>query len=188
MKGDTNEQALLKGLAHNDSKAVEIIYKENFNMIQSFILNNNGSYDEARDIFQEAMIALYEKSQTDSFVLTCQIKTYLYSVCRRLWLKRLQQMGRFTGSVDGFEETVAVEEDLETHEKRNAEFAIMDRALNSLGEPCKSLLQGYYLKKMDMNALAAEFGYTNADNAKNQKYKCLMRLKKLFFSQYNIGE
>ena len=64
----------------------------------------------------------------------------------------------------------------------------MDRALNSLGEPCKSLLQGYYLKKMDMNALAAEFGYTNADNAKNQKYKCLMRLKKLFFSQYNIGE
>lgn len=188
MKGDTNEQALLKGLAHNDSKAVEIIYKENFNMIQSFILNNNGSYDEARDIFQEAMIALYEKSQTDSFVLTCQIKTYLYSICRRLWLKRLQQMGRFTGSVDGFEETVAVEEDLETHEKRNAEFAIMDRALNSLGEPCKSLLQGYYLKKMDMNALAAEFGYTNADNAKNQKYKCLMRLKKLFFSQYNIGE
>ncbi|MFN3298820.1 MAG: RNA polymerase sigma factor [Sediminibacterium sp.] len=188
MKGDTNEQALLKGLAHNDSKAVEIIYKDNFNMIQTFILNNNGSYDEARDIFQEAMIALYEKSQTDSFVLTCQIKTYLYSVCRRLWLKRLQQMGRFTGSVDGFEETVAVEEDLETYEKRNAEFVIMDRALNSLGEPCKSLLQGYYLKKMDMNALAAEFGYTNADNAKNQKYKCLMRLKKLFFSQYNIGE
>ena len=188
MKGDTNEQALLKGLAHNDSKSVEIIYKDNFNMIQTFILNNNGSYDEARDIFQEAMIALYEKSQTESFVLTCQIKTYLYSVCRRLWLKRLQQMGRFTGSVDGFEETVAVEEDLETHEKRNAEFVIMDRALNSLGEPCKSLLQGYYLKKMDMNALAAEFGYTNADNAKNQKYKCLMRLKKLFFSQYNIGE
>jgi len=185
VKGDTNEQALLKGLAHNDSKAVEIIYKENFNMIQAFILNNNGSYDEARDIFQEAMIALYEKSQSDSFVLTCQIKTYLYSICRRLWLKRLQQMGRFTGSIDGFEETVAVEEDWENHEKRNAEFAIMDRALNSLGEPCKSLLQGYYLKKMDMNALAAEFGYTNANNAKNQKYKCLMRLKKLFFAQYN---
>ncbi|WP_204268388.1 sigma-70 family RNA polymerase sigma factor, partial [Escherichia coli] len=66
---------------------------------------------------------------------------------------------------------MAVEEDLEAHEKRNADFNIMDRALSSLGEPCKSLLEGYYLKKMDMNALAAEFGYTNADNAKNQKYK-----------------
>lgn len=188
MKGDTNEQALLKGLAHNDSKAIETIYKENFNMVQSFILNNNGSYDEARDIFQEAMIALYEKAQTESFVLTCQIKTYIYSICRRLWLKRLQQLGRYTTQVDSMEETVAVAEDMEAHEKRNVEFAIMDRALNSLGEPCKSLLEGYYLKKMDMNALAREFGYTNADNAKNQKYKCLMRLKKLFFSQYNIGE
>ena len=64
----------------------------------------------------------------------------------------------------------------------------MDRALNSLGEPCKSLLEGYYVKKMDMQNLAKEFGYTNADNAKNQKYKCLIRLKKLFFAQYNIGE
>ncbi|HJV18844.1 MAG TPA: sigma-70 family RNA polymerase sigma factor [Sediminibacterium sp.] len=188
MKGDTNEQALLKGLANNDSRAIETIYKENFNMVQSFILNNNGSYDEARDIFQEAMIALYEKAQTESFVLTCQIKTYIYSICRRLWLKRLQHLGRYTTQVDSMEETVAVAEDMEAHEKRNVEFAIMDRALNSLGEPCKSLLEGYYLKKMDMNALAQEFGYTNADNAKNQKYKCLMRLKKLFFSQYNIGE
>lgn len=188
MKADTNEQALLKGLALNDSKAIETIYRDNFSMVQAFILQNNGSYDDARDIFQEAMIALYEKAQSESFVLTCQIKTYVYSICRRLWLKRLQQLGRYANRVDSLEETVPVEEDLDVHEKRNAEFAIMDRALNSLGEPCKSLLEGYYLKKMGMQELAAEFGYTNADNAKNQKYKCLMRLKKLFFAQYNIGE
>ena len=188
MKADSNEQALLKGLALNDSKAIETIYKDNFSMVQAFILQNNGSYDDARDIFQEAMIALYEKAQSESFVLTCQIKTYVCSICRRLWLKRLQQLGRYSHQVDSLEETVPVEEDLEIYEKRNAEFAIMDRALNSLGEPCKSLLEGYYLKKMDMQALAAEFGYTNSDNAKNQKYKCLMRLKKLFFSQYNIGD
>jgi RNA polymerase sigma factor (sigma-70 family) len=188
VKADTTEQALLKGLALNDSRAIETIYKDNFTMVQAFILNNNGSYDDARDIFQEAMIALYEKAQSDSFVLTSQIKTYVYSICRRLWLKRLQQMGRYTGTVDNIEETVAVEEDVEIHEKRNAEFAIMDRAMNSLGEPCKSLLEGYYIKKLGMQELAVEFGYTNADNAKNQKYKCLMRLKKLFFSQYNIGD
>ena len=188
MKAELNEQLLLKGLANNESKAVKTIYKDNFNMVQAFIINNNGSYDDARDIFQEAMIALYEKAQSESFVLTCKINTYVYSVCRRLWLKRLQQLGRYSNQIDGFEETVSVEEDLEIHEKRNAEFAIMDRALNSLGEPCKSLLEGYYLKKMDMQTLAKDFGYTNADNAKNQKYKCLMRLKKLFFAQYNIGE
>jgi RNA polymerase sigma factor (sigma-70 family) len=188
VKSENNEQLLLKGLAENDGKAIETIYKDNFNMIQAFILNNNGTYDDARDIFQEAMIALYEKAKSESFVLTCQIKTYVYSVCRRLWLKRLQQLGKFVAQNESFEETVPVEEDLEIHEKRDADFTIMYRALNSLGEPCKSLLESYYLKKKGMVEIATEFGYTNADNAKNQKYKCLMRLKKLFFSQYNIGE
>lgn len=188
MKADSNEQSLLKGLANNDSRAIETIYKENFGVIQAFIISNNGSLDDARDIFQEAMIALYEKAQDKSFVLTCQIKTYVYSICRRLWLKRLQQLGRYSYSIENLEETIPVDEDVEIHEKRNAEFSIMERALGSLGEPCKSLLEAYYIKKQGMQEIANQFGYTNADNAKNQKYKCLMRLKKLFFAQYNIGE
>ena len=187
MKGDPNEQLLLKALANNDSKAAETIYKENFNMVLAFILNNNGSYDEARDIFQEAMIALYQKAKSDSFVLTSQIKTYVYSICRRLWLKRLQQLGKTTNGIENFE-AIAVEDDVEIYERRNAELGIMDRALNSLGEPCKSLLEAFYIERKSMDQIALLFGYTNADNAKNQKYKCLMRLKKLFFSQYNIGE
>ncbi len=188
MKQEINEQILLRGLVNNDSKAIDAIYKENFNMVQAFILNNNGTYDDARDVFQEAMITLYEKAKSESFVLTCQIKTYVYSVCRRLWLKKLQQKGRFVAQSDGLEETVSVDEDLEIHEKRNADFVIMERAMSSLGEPCKSLLEAYYINKKGMTEISAEFGYTNADNAKNQKYKCLMRLKKLFFTQYNIGD
>ena len=157
-------------------------------MVQAFIINNNGSYDDARDIFQEAMITLYDKAKSDSFVLTSQIKTYVYSVCRRLWLKRLQQMGKYVAQSEILEETVAVEEDIDVHEKKNADFAMMERALNSLGEPCKSLLESFYLQKKGMHEIATDFGYTNADNAKTQKYKCLMRLKKLFFAQYNIGD
>lgn len=188
MKAEVNEQVLLNGLARNDPKAIEAIYKNNFGMVQSFIVNNNGSYDDARDIFQEAMIVLYENAKLESFVLTCQIKTYVYSICRRLWLKRLQYLNKFSTQVDNLEETIPVEDDIEFQEKRNADFVIMERALGSLGEPCKSLLEAYYLEKKDMTDIAGIFGYTNADNAKNQKYKCLMRLKKLFFSQYNIGE
>ena len=188
LKAEYNEQALLKGLANNDSKSVDTLYKSHFSMVQHFVINNNGSFDDAKDVFQEAMITLYEKVQTDSFTLTCQIKTYLFSICKHLWLKRLQQMGRYNAPLSSEEESVSVEVDMEEFNKKDAAFAIMDRALNSLGEPCKSLLEGYYLNKKGMQELAADFGYTNADNAKNQKYKCLMRLKKLFFSQYNIGD
>ena len=187
MKPENNEKALLEGLAASDKKAIEAIYRDNFNMIQSLVINNNGSADDAKDVFQEAMIVLYEKARSGNFELNCQIKTYMYSVCRRLWLKRLQQLNRFSPPVESLELTVPVEEEIEEHEKRNSEFEMMDKAIGSLGEPCKSLLEAYYLQKQNMQVIAVNFGYTNADNAKNQKYKCLMRLKKIFFTHYKNG-
>lgn len=182
------DKLILKGLAKNDKQAIETIYRANYAMIQAFILNNNGSYDDARDIFQEAMIVLFERSRTESFELSSQIKTYIYSVCRRLWLKKLSQMQRYTGNLEHMEDTIPVEEEVEDHEKRNADFTLMENAMSKIGEPCKSLLDAYYIQKKHMQEIATDFGYTNADNAKTQKYKCLMRLKKLFFAQYKNGQ
>lgn len=184
VKSIPHEIALLEGLAQNDKQAIETIYKQHYNMVQSLVINNNGTADDARDIFQEAMIVLYEKARSGSFELTSQLKTYIYSICRRLWLKRLQQQQKFVPEISSLEETVPVEEEIEGHEKRNSELLMMEKAMLSLGEPCKSLLEAYYLQKKNMSEIAGNFGYTNADNAKNQKYKCLMRLKKLFFAEY----
>jgi len=181
------EKQLLAGLALNDSIVIEAIYRDNYPIIQALILNNNGNSDEARDIFQEAMVVIYEKAVSGNFELNCQLKTYLYSICRRLWLKRLQQLQRFGNLIEHLEETVVVEEDLELHEKHNADFIMMEEAMNKIGEPCKSLLEAYYIQKKNMQEIATDFGYTNSDNAKTQKYKCLIRLKKLFFAQYKNG-
>ncbi len=188
MKTDTNEQLLLKGLANNNTKAVEAIYRENYKMIQTMIIGNNGSAEDAKDIFQESMIVLYEKVKSGAFELNCQIKTYIYSVCRRLWLKRLAQAQRTIPEIESLEEVVPVEEEMEAHEQRNADFHLMEKAMQGLGEPCKSLLEAYYIQKKNMVEIASNFGYTNADNAKNQKYKCLIRLKKIFFDQYKNKE
>lgn len=187
MKPDLYEQGLLNGLAEGDKRTIEIIYKDHYNMIQSLIINNNGSADDAKDIFQEALIVLYEKVRSGSFELNCQLKTYLYSVSKRLWLKRLSINTRFVSAAEDLEPTFPVDDEVEAHEKRDAEFDMMEKAIASLGEPCKSLLEAYYLKKQNMQVIAAAFGYTNADNAKNQKYKCLIRLKKIFFAHYKNG-
>jgi RNA polymerase sigma factor (sigma-70 family) len=187
VNSELQEVGLLKGLAAGDRKVIEGIYKDHFNMIQSLIVNNNGSADDAQDIFQEAMVVLYEKVRTGSFELNCQLKTYLYSVSKRLWLKRLQQNSRLWSQEIDPEITIQADEEIVTHEKRDAEFELMSQAIQRLGEPCKSLLEAYYLKKVNMQDIALQFGYTNSDNAKNQKYKCLMRLKKLFFLEYKNG-
>jgi RNA polymerase sigma factor (sigma-70 family) len=175
------ETVLLRGLATNDRKCIEAIYQGSYNMIQSLIINNQGTVDDARDIFQEALIVLYEKVRQGDFELNCQIRTYLYSVSRRLWLKKLQQQRRLYAHWEEAEEPVSVDTDLERHEQEDADYLRMEQAIQQLGEPCKSLLEAYYLQKQNMATIATEFGYTNADNAKNQKYKCLMRLKKIFF-------
>ena len=187
MKVESNERALLQGLARSEKKAIEIIYRENYNMVQSLIINNSGSADDAKDIFQEAMIVLYEKVRSGTFELNCLIKTYVYSVSRRLWLKRLQQMNRYVPAMENLQDTVPVDEDVEENERIDSEFQAMEKAISSLGEPCKSLLEAYYLEKKSMQEIASFFGYTNAENAKNQKYKCLVRLIKIFFAQYKNG-
>jgi len=180
------EKELLKGLAQNDRKAIKIIYANHYPIIQALIISNNGTYDDAQDIFQEGMIILYENTKREDFILTSQLKTYLYAICKRLWLKRLQQKQRYTTEwTDKEVQSVIVDEALEIHEKQNATFELMDEALNTVGDPCKQLLEAYYLEKKTMEEIAKSFGYTNADNAKNQKYKCLMRLKKIFFTKYN---
>jgi RNA polymerase sigma factor (sigma-70 family) len=184
VKTNDQENALLKGLASNDTNSIEAIYRENYSTIKAFIIKNNGYSDDARDIFQEAMIILFEKAKSGSFVLSCRLQTYLYSICRRLWLKKLQHQNRFNPSVEFIHEIVPVEEEIELHEKQDADFKTMENALQKIGEPCKSLLEAFYIEKKTMPEIAEAFRYTNADNAKTQKYKCLLRLKKIFFAQY----
>ena len=189
MSTTEQDRLLLDGIAGEDKSSLEEIYRQHYYMIQNMVVTNGGSKDDAADLFQETVVILYEKVKSGDFDLQCLLKTFLYSVARRLWLKKLQQQQRFSTQLpDTIEDIVAVEDDLEYHLKQQNAFSIMDSAMHKVGEPCKSLLEAYYLQKKHMNVIAQEFGYTNADNAKTQKYKCLVRLKKLFFAQYKITD
>ncbi|MBC6991561.1 MULTISPECIES: RNA polymerase sigma factor [Hymenobacter] len=184
------DEEFVAAIRRGDDRALAQLYRLHLPMISHFVLQNSGSEDEAKDVYQEGVMVFYEKIREGTLELSCQIKTYLYAVCRRLWLKRLAEKTRFGGSLDDHEpylETGA-EADLLEAEERDRRFATMSEALNRVGEPCRSLLEGYYLQDKSMQQLTAEFGYTNADNAKNQKYKCLVRLKKLFFTHFKEEE
>lgn len=184
------DEEFVAAIRRDDDRALAQLYRLYLPMVSHFVLQNSGSEDEAKDVYQEGVMVFYEKVRDGSLELSCQIKTYLYAVCRRLWLKRLVEKGRFGVRLDDHEpylETGA-ETDLALAEERDQRFELMAGALERIGEPCRSLLEGFYLLDKSMQQLTAEFGYTNADNAKNQKYKCLVRLKKLFFTHYQGEE
>ncbi len=160
------------------------LYIAYFPMVLQLVINNNGTQDDAKDIYQEAIIVLYNKVKTGDFELSSKLKTFIYSVCRRLWLKRLSHMSRYpTGDIRDYHEHLPAEEEVEQHAERNMQFDQMQAAMQQLGEPCRTIIDDFYIQNKSMQDICERFGYTNADNAKTQKYKCLQRLKKLFFQQ-----
>lgn len=193
-----SDDELLIGLATGSDAALTQLYRRYYPMVLHLVLNNSGSEDDAKDIYQETLVVLYEKVSADALELNCQLKTYLYSVSRRLWLKQLskrsrQNTGRASGrhgqdNGDGHfldtEIAAPVDDDLDKHEARDRQFDLMADSLIKLGEPCRTLLEDFYIRHFSMQQITEKFGYTNTDNAKTQKYKCLTRLKRLFFAVY----
>jgi RNA polymerase sigma factor (sigma-70 family) len=174
------DREVVLGILNNSEEALNRLYIGYFPMILQFILNNSGDEDDAKDVYQEAIIIVYNKIKSGDFELSSKLKTYIYSVCRRIWLKKLSRESKKT-NLSEFEDVESVELDLELHEEKDKQFEKMQSALVHLGEPCKTIIQDFYIHNLSMQDISEKFGYTNTDNAKTQKYKCLQRLKKLFF-------
>ena len=175
------DNEIILGILNGSKDILDRLYKSYYPMILKLIISNNGSEDDAKDIFQESVIVLYNKIKSGNFQLSSKLKTFIYSVCRRLWLKRLAQKNKSDRNIKDFEEVIPVEDDLDYHLKKDQQFRQMEEALILLGEPCKTIIEDFYIKDSSMHEICEKFGYTNTDNVKNQKYKCLQRLKKLFF-------
>jgi len=181
------EQQLLAALAAGDRTATEGIYKQHYHIINGWLIKNGGSSSDAADIFQESMVVLFGKAQDEDFRLTCSVGTYLFAISKHLWYKKLQKQSRGPAYLDeniGTDENdigVAYEDDINVHYEREAHYEQLNAALDQIGEPCRSLLKAFYHNDKSMQEIAADFGYTNPDNAKTQKYKCLARLRKIFY-------
>jgi len=183
-----SDEDFIKGIIKNEDMALSILYKLHFPMVLNFILRNNGNEDDAKDIYQEGIITLYNNIKNGIFKQESKIKTYLYSICRRIWLTELKRKSDFTGEIDDVNSFILIEKEKENQIKENdRKFIIMENSLKQLGEPCRTILKDFYIERLSMQDIADKMCYTNMENAKTQKYKCLQRLKKIYFSTYNLN-
>lgn len=182
IKAET-DQEIVDRISSGDYAVIQSIYHLYYPQIEKLVVQNNGSEEEAQDVFQEAILVLYERITKGDFLLKSRLQTFLYAVCRRMWLKQISrgQTSYMISDISDFEETLIQDDDLKNHEEEERQFQQMEDALEKLGEPCKSLLTEFYVKGKTMLEISEQFGYTNANNAKTQKYKCLQRLKKFYF-------
>lgn len=144
------------------------------------VMSNNGTEEEAKDIYQDALIVFWQKATSNKLVLTSKISTYLYSICLNLWRKELDRKKRLSN-----EEKDSVEyQDMERKEKEK----IITDCINQLGETCKKVLMYYYFDKMSMQEIAVKLGFANTNTAKTKKYKCKKKLDDLVRSQYTASD
>jgi RNA polymerase sigma factor (sigma-70 family) len=172
----TTDEVLLTALREGDNNALEFVYKSYWPMISRFVRSNSGNQEDAEEVYQESIIALYEKLRDREVILTCSIKTYVYSICRNKWLQFLK--GRKI--IVDIEEYNDISPESSEEVKELPEDKEIKEAISAMGDPCRSLLIGYYYHQLSLEVLADQLKYTSANVAKQQKFRCMERLKKLF--------
>lgn len=153
-----NYSAALNGLYHS------------LPLVKKFITANNGTTNDAEDIFQDALVILCKKIRTENFSLTAPLKSYLFAIVKNCWFQELRQRKKMPVS-EPVNDIGIAEQDEEP------EFVFAKKAFNSLGEKCRQLLSLFYFNKMNYKMIAAAMAFGDEHTAKNQKYRCLQKAK-----------
>ena len=169
--------AQLEAIRQNDEAMLKTLYLKNYPGVEQYVLANNGTVDEAKDIFQEAFIALWRNVQAGRFTdnTSSSLDAYLFQIARHKWLDHLRSAPvknniPLPENGNGWE----VPEELPPEDE--AYLAAVRVYFTRLGENCQALLRRFYFQKESLRTIAASFNWTEA-TAKNNKYRCLQRLR-----------
>lgn len=157
------------------NKALLFLYKTIQPKVSTWISQNNGSIEEAQDIFQDCVIVFYKYVINSKFKEEESIEGFIYSVAKNKWINKAKQNKRFVNDEIKVETYKTEEETLESEDLNE----VIKNLLEQLGEVCKELLTYSIFYKLSMEDIALRMEYDNANTAKTKNYKCKQRLVKL---------
>jgi len=174
-----SDEAILEGLRLRSDYIINFIYKEFFPIIKFLVTENGGTAEDAEDIFQDGIIIIYSKINSSQFILTSSFKTYMYSVCRNLWLQKLTKRKAI------FDKLTDVEEFIDIPKSALQDATIAETEMHriiqihflALAEDCQKVLK-LFLKNIPLREIAAIMGYKTDKYAKTRKFLCKEELKK----------
>ncbi len=174
-----SDEAILEGLRLRSDYIINFAYKEFFPLIKFLVTDNGGSGEDAEDIFQDGIIILYSKISLNQLTLTSSFKTYMYSVCRNLWLQKLNKRKAIFDRLRDVEEFIDLPQDM--LQETNMEEVEMHRIIQihflALPEDCQKVLK-LFIKNVPLREIAGIMGFKTENYAKTRKYLCKQDLKK----------
>ncbi len=145
------------------------LYKKAFPAIAKYISRMGGSFDEAKDVFQDALVIYYEKTVAAKLNLATSDTAYLVGIAKHLWLKRYKEGSRHI-SLDGI--NIKFDEGEE-----NPSNTHLMHFLQTAGKKCMDLLKSFYYDQLPLADAATLFGFSGVRSATVQKYKCLEKVR-----------
>jgi RNA polymerase sigma factor (sigma-70 family) len=173
MKSFSDEQ-ILKGILRHDNLVLSYIYKQYYYKVNAFIRKNSGSEEDVSDIFQEAIIVIYRKlKENDLLFETRSFETYLFSVCRLLWLKSLRNIKTEREKINEslpFNEEV-YDDDLNNVIEKNERYLLYQKHFRNISTDCQKILQMFF-DKVPIRQIAQMMGFKSEKYVKSRKFKC----------------
>lgn len=177
-----SENDIIARIKAGDDKELGRVYeKYRQEFISWAIRTYSCTVDEAKEVYQLAIVIFYENIFNGRLTtMTSSVKSYLFAIGKNKVLEQKKFANRFTHNLEGDMNIMSEDKPVIEVEQEEATLKLVEQCLHLLGEPCKGLLEMYYYRRSNMTEIAESLGYKNTDTAKNQKYKCMKRLKKLF--------
>jgi len=148
------------------------LYERAFPAVALFVRKMNGSFEEAKDIFHDALVIFYEKQQEKTFVLRTSPEAYLMGIAKHLWARKFKlNIKELATDFSETEISIALPDEPDVSTNRLLDF------LETAGEKCTRLLRAFYYEKQPVKTIAQLFGYRNERSASVQKFKCLEKLR-----------
>ncbi|MDQ6609143.1 MAG: sigma-70 family RNA polymerase sigma factor [Bacteroidota bacterium] len=175
-----SDTELISSLMNDKSTeaCIKFIYRQHFDLLSRYVLNNSGNEQDAEDIFQEVVVAFINLVKAGKFRGESSIKTFLFSLNKNIWLNELKRKGRasvreekYNRQNDQNEPTVDIAMEL-----RHTRKELM-QTLERLGENCKTILLLYYFENKSMKEILESLPYENEQVVRNKKSKCLKKLE-----------
>ena len=167
------QYGIIDGIRRRDKDVLNYVYKKYFPMVRYFIVRNQGSEEDAQDLFQEAMVAVYQRLGKKKLDLDCSFKTYFYSVVRHMWLQYLER-NRINYEFTDMDEFLMLE-DKEIYDDFQVKKAIFQRRFLELTELCRKILM-MVVEGTSYEEIASTIGYKGRQYAIKRKYECMKSL------------
>jgi len=184
---------IVEAIKLNDKEVLKSLYKNNYHKIEALVLKNKGTKEQAKDIYQEAFIAVWKNVRMDKFVPEndSAINGYLYTIAKNKWLDYLRsspyrKVTSYHESINVVVNNVA-EDQHEIDSDHEEKLSLVMEAFKGMGDSCKSLLSKFYFEKKSMKEIAKELKL-DAASARNKKYRCMQSLRELTSRLNNNNE